>query len=108
MPTTIGRSRRADHRWDDLASDPAPQSRPQKTSEALRRKKSRTLPLIFPPHLARFALEVSCSKFRKCRIVSPIEYALSVSKKIPDVLMSRMIPHYERDSVTATIIFHRA
>ena len=36
------------------------------------------------------------------------EYALLVSKKIPDVLMSRMIPHYERDLVPATIIFHHA
>ena len=51
---------------------------------------------------------VSCSKCRDSRMVSPIECALSVSKKIPDVLMSRMIPHYERDLVPATIIFHHA
>ena len=40
--------------------------------------------------------------------MSPIEYALMVSKKIPDVLVSRMIPHYERDPVPATMIFHHA
>ena len=50
----------------------------------------------------------SCSKFRKSRIMSPIECALSVSKKIPDVLITRMIPHYERDPVFATMIFHHA
>src|SRR5262249_17956074 len=49
---------------------------------------------------------VSCAKLRKSR--SCLRYALSVSKKIPDVLMSEMIPHYERDPVPATIIFNDA
>jgi hypothetical protein len=35
---------------------------------------------------------VSCSKLTKSPILSPIECVLSVSNKIPDVLMSRVVP----------------